>query len=117
MVVFNARRTSAVNMNRTASACMRWMKKGEGRVRRGTAPATRSGKEGKRKMINISMLEKDITAIREKVESYEVVASSFDDDFSKQRDVWMKKVEFVSRLLEYLLKLREYLVEREDDGK
>ena len=96
---------------------MRWTAEKDDRVRRGTVPATRSGKEGKRKMINISMLEKDIAAIREKVESYEVVASSFDDDFSKQRDIWIKKVEFVSRLLEYLLKLREYLVEREDDGK
>lgn len=63
------------------------------------------------------MLEKDIATIREKVESYEVVASSFDDDYQPQHDAWMKKSQLANRVLAYLLALRSMILEKEDDGK
>lgn len=95
---------------------MWWTAEKDGLVRRGIAPVILKGKEGERSM-DLKRLNEDIEAVRERVNHYEVIGSSFDDDYRPQHDAWMKKSQLANRVLSYLLALRSMVLEKEDDGK
>lgn len=56
--------------------------------------------------MDLKKLNEDIEAVRERVNHYEVIGSSFDDDYQPQHDAWMKKSQLANRVLAYLLALR-----------
>ena len=61
-------------------------------------------------------IKHDLEILHEKYQSYITVADSFDDEFSWQKEAWMNKAGFVSRLISYV---EDYMrmKEAEDDGK
>lgn len=56
--------------------------------------------------MDLKRLNEDIEAVRERVNHYEVIGSSFDDDYQPQHDAWMKKSQLANRVLAYLLALK-----------
>ena len=47
-------------------------------------------------------IKHDLELLHEKYQSYITVADSFDDEYSWQKEAWMNKASFVSRLINYV---------------
>lgn len=107
---------TGASMRRMVNVCMRWTAENGDRAHRGIAPVILKGKEGGRSM-DLKRLNEDIEAVRERVNHYEVIGSSFDDDYKPQHDAWMKKSQLANRVLAYLIALKSMVLEKEDDGK
>ena len=111
--VWNAMHEMGASMNLMASVCMQWIAGDAGHVHRGIAPVILKGKDGRRKMIDLKILNKDIEEAREKVERYEIIAAGFDDDLKRQRDEWLQKSAVANRMLAYLIALRKHILDKE----
>ena len=61
-------------------------------------------------------IKKDLELLHEKYQSYIIVADSFDNEYSWQKEAWMHKAWFVARLISYV---EEYMKmkEAEDDKR
>lgn len=61
-------------------------------------------------------IKHDLAILNDKYQSYITIADSFDDEHMEQRNAWMDKANFVSRLISYLEEYQK-MKEAEDDKR
>lgn len=61
-------------------------------------------------------IKQDLSELHNKYQSYITIADSFDDEHMEQRNAWMNKAGFVSRLISYLEEYQK-MKEAEDDKR